>query len=206
MKSHAVDDRLFFVELQGLGRWIMFFFFLLIPLFMIKLSLSATKGKPRLEVPSVSVVENQILVVTRLKDAFSSELQKTIESGKAVSFQFTIQFLRSRFIFPDEKIWSYLVDQTVLYNSATREYAVTIVENATKNTKYTRNPSEMMNWISTFQCVLPAAVERKNEQKEHYVRIWAEAETQPFPGGFKTRTIYSKKFVPIRLYEPGHKE
>jgi len=162
---------------------------------------SPQNGKPLLETPVITVDDNRICVQSQLKNSFSSELQKTINSGKQVSFHFTIELLRSRFsiFYPDEKVWKKNVVHSVTYNTATREFTVELGEENGRELKYTANPEEMMEWINTISLSIPGVIAKKYLDKEHYVRLWATAITSPLPGGFKTKTIYSPKIVPARL-------
>jgi len=163
---------------------------------------NANSSKPRLEVPLISVQSHHLNVTSRLKDFFSEELKKTLESGKQVMFQYHIDFYRTRFsFFPDSKVWSGTVTLSATYNTATREYTVEIIDENKKEAKYTENPAEMMEYVGTFHVLLPEVIKQKNLKKEHYVRIWVAADTGPLPGGFQTRTIYSKEFIPSRLLE-----
>lgn len=164
-------------------------------------TMAGLRGKPRLFNPSVQSINKQLTVTSVLKNSFSNELEKSLETGKIVTFSFFIELCRPRFAFfyPDEKIWRGSAKHSVKYDTATREYSITIERNAEKLIKYTDNPEEMMNWVNTLEFVLPDVIEPIKKSREYYVRIWVSADTSPLPGSFTTTTAYSRKFVPNNL-------
>jgi len=158
-------------------------------------------GKPRLDIPALSVENSSFIVVSRLKDGFPGELEKTLESGKTIIFYYFLELCRPRFFFfyPDERIWRGTIKYSLYYNTATREYAITRERNGSKEIKYTNNPDDMRKLVNEVRFQLPDVIKPADRSAEYYVKMWLSADTSPLPGSFKTRTINSKRFVPARM-------
>lgn len=161
---------------------------------------SSNKGAARLDVPFISIVKRNLVIETHLNEAFSDELLKTLNTGKQVIIIFNLELYRSRFsIIPDDCVWTGIVKHSVSYNTATRKYTVSVVLNSKNITKYTEKPAEMLKWVDTFHYLLPVIIDKRNKKKEHYLRMWAKTDMTPLPGSFRTKTILSKKFIPVKL-------
>ena len=75
-----------------------------------------------------------------------------------------------------------------------------------KETNFTDSPTGMMELVNNFRLEIPSIFNKKTQAKEHYFKIWAKADTAPLPGSFKTRSIYSKKFIPLRYLHESNSD
>ncbi|MBN2382284.1 DUF4390 domain-containing protein [bacterium] len=162
-----------------------------------------TRGKPRLDMPALTAENSFLIVYSQLKDAFTTEIEKILASGKTVDFCFYMELCRPRFSFfyPDERIWRETHKHSVQYNPATREYTIVLETLANRETRFTENPEEMMSLVSQIRFQVPQVIKSEFFQEEYYVRMWLTADTKPLPGGFTTRTVNSRRFIPARLLD-----
>lgn len=192
-KTHSFDS----VKSVGLLLMVLSSILLFLPML-----LRAKSGlEARLDVPTVTMAGSNLIVSTSIKDGFTVELEKTILSGKKVRFVYYVVLLRSRFfLFSDERIWRRKIEHTVVFDTATKEYCITFDEGGSNETKrFTGSPEEMRNYVGNLTVRVPAVIDRKSMNKEHYIRTNCVAVSSPLPGGFETRRIFSKKFIPSRL-------
>lgn len=162
---------------------------------------SSVLASSQLKRPVLTFTDNQLQVSTTLEEPFPEELMKTLLSGKAVRFSFYIQLYRDRFfLLSDVQIWKQKIERVVNYNNATREFSVKLLDSREQNVKFTLSPDEMKSAVSSLVCNIPSVIERDMLDKEHYFRLWVETDVSPLPGSYITDTMYSRKFIPSRLF------
>ncbi len=121
----------------------------------------------------ISVVRNDRIIVSfQMTDAFSDEVESTIESGLPVSFLFTVQLKRVRTIWLNERVTTRNIRTTVTYDNLTERYMLSReIDGEIQATDVVSDPEAMRRFMVTVESLDLFDTAMLEANGEYYLRL-----------------------------------
>jgi hypothetical protein len=116
--------------------------------------------------------EGMILVSFSSDRAIEASVQRAIESGLPTTFTYDVELRRPSWFWFDKLIASARIAVTVRYDTLTRTYHVTLLQDGrVAEARSTEHAEEVKRWVSVFQALPLFPTRELRERTEYYVRV-----------------------------------
>ena len=131
----------------------------------------------------ITHTDQEVLLYSTLKEAFSQGLLEAIESGLPTTVTFYMRLYRKRGMWFDEGVLAKTIKHIVKYDALKQEYRFSEINGLFSSIKVTKHQATMVQWMSEIdgQPLIPFHLLQPGE--EYYVKVMADmkAVKSPFP-------------------------
>lgn len=155
---------------------------IILTLFYLLTSLSASAATPNILGPAIEIIDNNIIVSLTVDD--TDELESVIASGIAKEIIFTVELLRVWKFWPDEFVVSKKVEKTIQYDNLREFYMASSNDGVTREKMKYDKYSTVKTWLFSAANINLANIKELLPGR-YYVRVVVESkslEQLPFIG------------------------